>query len=71
MKKILVSLACLAVFFVSYADNAGQPSGPGQVHPRFAAAEYGLNPEAATALKVKKKAEMANRARTIMDLFIM
>ena len=28
-------------------DISGQPSGPGRVHPRFAAAEYGLSPEAA------------------------
>ncbi len=29
---------------------AGQPSGPGRVHPRSAAAEYGLSPEAAPAV---------------------
>ena len=28
-------------------DISGQPSGPGRVHSRFAAAEYGLSPEAA------------------------
>ena len=28
-------------------DISGQPSGPGRVHPRSAAAEYGLSPEAA------------------------
>ena len=27
--------------------GSGQPSGPGRVHPRFAAAEYGLSPAAA------------------------
>ena len=26
---------------------SGQPSAPGRIHPRFAAAEYGLSPEAA------------------------
>ena len=30
-------------------DSAGRPSGPGRVHSRFAAAEYGLNPEAIPA----------------------
>ncbi|MBQ8061860.1 MAG: (Fe-S)-binding protein, partial [Bacteroidales bacterium] len=37
----------------AYLDSlvAGQPSGPGRVHPRFAAAEYGLSPEAAPAEK--------------------
>ena len=34
---------------VSDADEAGQPSEPGQVHPRSAAAEYGLSSEAAPA----------------------
>ncbi|MBO6249346.1 MAG: (Fe-S)-binding protein [Bacteroidales bacterium] len=36
----------------SYLSSAytGQPSGPGRVHPRFAAAEYGLGPEAAPAI---------------------
>ena len=29
--------------------SAGQPSGPGRIHPRSAAAEYGLSPEAAPA----------------------
>ena len=29
--------------------EAGQPSEPGQVHPRSAAAEYGLSSEAAPA----------------------
>jgi beta-glucosidase len=43
-------------FGLSYSNFAysnpslfsGQPSGPGRVHPRSAAAEYGLSPEAAT-----------------------
>jgi 16S rRNA (adenine1518-N6/adenine1519-N6)-dimethyltransferase len=30
-------------------SQAGRPSGPGRVHPRSAAAEYGLSPEAAPA----------------------
>ena len=30
--------------------GAGQPSEPGRVHPRYAAAEYGLSPEAAPAV---------------------
>ncbi len=34
---------------VSDADEAGQPSEPGQVHPRSAAAEYGLSSETAPA----------------------
>ena len=32
-----------------YSYLAGQPSGPGRVHPRSAAAEYGLSPAAAPA----------------------
>ncbi|MCR5464125.1 MAG: 16S rRNA (adenine(1518)-N(6)/adenine(1519)-N(6))-dimethyltransferase, partial [Bacteroidales bacterium] len=31
-------------------SQAGRPSGPGRVHPRSAAAEYGLSPEAAPAV---------------------
>ena len=31
------------------AFNAGQPLEPGRVHPRFAAAEYGLSPTAPPA----------------------
>ena len=33
--------------YSSPSINSGQPSGPGRVHPRSAAAEYGLSPEAA------------------------
>ncbi|MBR0532907.1 MAG: hypothetical protein IJJ96_09905, partial [Bacteroidales bacterium] len=62
MRRLLTALAFLAASFVSYAGqpisagaaaepafSAGQPSGPGRVHPRSAAAEYGLSPAAAPA----------------------
>ncbi|MBP3269540.1 MAG: DUF4968 domain-containing protein, partial [Bacteroidales bacterium] len=62
MKRLLTFLAFMAISFVSFAGqpisagaaaepafSAGQPSGPGRIHSRFAslaAAEYGLSPEA-------------------------
>ena len=49
----------------------GQPSGPGRVHPRFAAAEYGLSPAAAPSETSVRKvyphsvaAESIRRANT-------
>ena len=38
-------------------DISGQPSGPGRVHPRFAAAEYGLSPEAAPEASLRLAGE--------------
>ena len=35
--------------------GAGWPSEPGQVHPRFAAAEYGLSPEATPAMTTDQR----------------
>ena len=45
-------------------DEAGEPSGPGQVHPRSAAAEYGLSPEAAP--DVEKDVETSDAPIDIM-----
>ncbi len=38
----------------AWGKTAGQPSEPGRVHPRSAAAEYGLSPEAAPADKTRR-----------------
>ncbi|MBQ6253407.1 MAG: DNA gyrase/topoisomerase IV subunit A, partial [Bacteroidales bacterium] len=46
------------------ADEAGQPSEPGQVHPRSAAAEYRLDPEAAP--DVEKDVETSDAPIDIM-----
>ena len=42
---------------------SGQPSGPGRVHPRSAAAEYGLSPEAAPEHNEASKAGLASPDR--------
>ena len=42
---------------------SGQPSGPGRVHPRSAAAEYGLSPEAAPEHNEASKAGLASTDR--------
>ena len=47
MKKFFIALAFLAVCTFTHANSTGRPSEPGRVHPRFAAAEYGLSSEAA------------------------
>ncbi|MBO5635844.1 MAG: fibronectin type III-like domain-contianing protein [Bacteroidales bacterium] len=43
--------------------SSGQPSGPGRVHPRSAAAEYGLSPEAAPERSEASKAGLASPDR--------
>ena len=42
---------------------SGQPSGPGRIHPRSAAAEYGLSPEAAPEHNEASKAGLASPDR--------
>ncbi len=44
-------------------DISGQPSGPGRVHPRFAAAEYGLSPEAAPEERRDRLTEVAQQPK--------
>jgi beta-glucosidase len=46
---------------------SGQPSGPGRVHPRSAAAEYGLSPEAAPEHNEASKAGLATVSITITN----
>ena len=41
--------------FDDSVSSDGQPSVPGRVHPRFAAAEYGLSPEAAPSEVTESK----------------
>ena len=46
--------------YSSPSITSGQPSGPGRVHPRSAAAEYGLSPEAAPERSEASKAGLAH-----------
>ena len=46
---------------------SGQPSGPGRVHPRSAAAEYGLSPEAAPEHNEASKAGLATVSITVTN----
>ena len=41
-----------------HPEVAGQPLEPGRVHPRFAAAEYGLSSTAATAVEAPAEADV-------------
>ena len=47
---------------------AGTPSGPGRVHSRCAAAEYGLSPEALPAMIVLVKAESEDGRRVEFEM---
>ena len=47
---------------------AGTPSGPGRVHSRCAAAEYGLSPEALPAMIVLVKAESEDGRRVEFEI---
>ena len=47
---------------------AGTPSGPGRVHSRCAAAEYGLSPEALPAMIVLVKAESEDGKRVEFEM---
>ena len=47
----------------AWGKTAGQPSEPGRVHPRSAAAEYGLSPEAAPEHNEASKAGLASPDR--------